>query len=206
MLIWEDKNWPNFTYDNEAILPILEKCIQAVSPLKQLSNMLTIDQRLDWEAAVLLEETLSSAKIEGELFDRDSVRSSIVNKLGISKGNKFHQQSDSMVELLLRAIRFVDPELNHCTIKAWHQLLFPIKPLVTPMTIGEYRNDKMQILSGQYGKQQVHFQAPSINLQQVNDEMSLLKHPEKNKPINITMNKFFILYPFVLINIYTNQF
>lgn len=173
MWIWEDKSWPNFTYDNAVILPVVEKCIQAVSPLKQLSKMLTLDQRLDWEAAVLLDETLSSAKIEGELFDRDSVRSSIVNKLGISKGNKYHQQSDSMVELLLRAIRFVDTELNHETIKAWQQLLFPTKPLVTPMTIGAYRHDKMQILFGRYGKQQIHFQAPGLNPKEVNHEMEL---------------------------------
>ncbi len=121
MRVWENKNWPTFTYDNAAIIPTLEKCIQAVSPLKQLSNMLTLEQRLDWEAAVLLDETLSSAKIEGELFDRDSDRSSIVNKLGISKGSKYHQQSDSMVELLLIAIRFVDNNLSHETTKAWHQ-------------------------------------------------------------------------------------
>jgi len=173
MWVWEDKNWPKFTYDNAVIVPTLEKCIQAVSPLKQLSNMLTIEQRLDWEAAVLLDETLSSAKIEGELFDRDSVRSSIVNKLGISKGSKYHQQSDSMVELLLRAIRFIDNKLNHKTTKAWHQLLFPTKPLITPMTIGEYRNDKMQILSGRYGKQQIHYQAPGKNQEEVSNEMDL---------------------------------
>jgi Fic family protein len=173
MWVWEDKNWTNFTYDNATILPTLEKCIQAVSPLKQLSKMITLEQRLDWEAAVLLNETLSSAKIEGELFDRDSVRSSIVNKLGISQGNKYHQQSDSMVELLLRAIRFVDDQLSHETIKAWHELLFPKQPLVTPMKNGEYRNDKMQILSGRYGKQQVHYQAPGINQKEVNHEMNL---------------------------------
>ncbi|MEY8214611.1 MAG: DUF4172 domain-containing protein [Colwellia sp.] len=173
MWVWEDKNWPKFTYDNSTIVPTLEKCIQAVSPLKQLSKMLTLEQRLDWEAAVLLDETLSSAKIEGELFDRDSVRSSIVNKLGISKGNKYHQQSDSMVELLLRAIRFVDNQLSHETIKAWHQLLFPSQPLVTPMAIGEYRNDKMQILSGRYGKQQIHYLAPGLNQKEVTHEMDL---------------------------------
>ncbi len=176
MWIWEEENWPKFTYDHQAILSTLEKCIQVVSPLKQLSNTLTLEQRLDWEAAVLLDETLSSAKIEGELFDRDSVRSSIVNKLGISKGNKYHQQSDTMVELLLRAIRMVDKQLDHKTIKAWHQLLFPTQPLVTPMTIGEYRHDQMQILSGRYGKQQLHYQAPGVTPQEVKHEMDLFCH------------------------------
>ena len=173
MWIWENKNWPKFSYDESSVIPVLEKCIQAVAPLKQLSEMLTLEQRLDWEAAILLDETLSSAKIEGELFDRDSVRSSIVNKLGIGKGNKFQKQSDSMVELLLRAIRFIDKQLGNNTIKAWHQLLFPTPPLITPMTIGEYRNDTMQILSGRYGKQQVHYLAPGLNQNEVSHEMDL---------------------------------
>ncbi|WP_041737127.1 DUF4172 domain-containing protein [Colwellia psychrerythraea] len=97
MWVWEDKKWPKFIDDNSTIVPRLEKCIQGVSPLKQLRNMLTLEQYLGWEAVVLLNKTLSSAKIKGELFYRDSVRSSIVNKLGISKGNKYPQQSDSMV-------------------------------------------------------------------------------------------------------------
>jgi len=85
MWIWKNKNWPNFIYNSEAIAPVLERCIQAVAPLTELSKLLTTDQRLDWEATILLDETLFSAKIEGELLDRDSVRSSIVNKLGITK-------------------------------------------------------------------------------------------------------------------------
>lgn len=177
MWIWESSNWPNFTYDNASVMPALEKCIQAVLPLKKLSELLTTEQRLDWEASILLDETLASAKIEGENFDRDSVRSSIVNKLGLHVGashkNKFNQQSDSMVELLLRAIRFVDKKIDDNTIKFWHQLLFPVKPLITPMTIDEYRNDEMQILSGKYGKQKLYYLAPSKNIAEVSHEMTL---------------------------------
>ncbi|PKG92887.1 hypothetical protein CXF95_28310 [Paraglaciecola sp. MB-3u-78] len=104
LYIWQNKNWPNFTYDQATVMTRLESCIQAVSPLKQLSAVLSDEQRLDWEAAILLDETLASAKIEGELYDRDSVRSSIVNKLGIGKGSKFNKQSDAMVELLSSAL------------------------------------------------------------------------------------------------------
>ncbi|NRA82349.1 MAG: DUF4172 domain-containing protein [Gammaproteobacteria bacterium] len=93
--IWQQKDWPNFTYDNAIVMPKLESCIQVVSPLKQLAEVLTHEQRLDWEAEILLDGTLASAKIEGELYDRDSVRSSIVNKLG--KGKKIHKQNDAMV-------------------------------------------------------------------------------------------------------------
>lgn len=173
MWIWQLKNWPNFTYDKTIVIPKLESCIQAVSPLKQLSQLLSLEQRLDWEAAILLDETLASAKIEGELYDRDSVRSSIVNKLGIGKGNKFNQQSDAMVELLLSAIRTTEQQVNHGVVKHWHQMLFPVAPIITPMTIGDYRDDTMQIVSGRYGKQLVHFEAPGSANSEVEQEMEL---------------------------------
>ena len=178
--IWQSKNWPNFTYDNEKVIARLESCIQAVSPLKQLSNVLSHDQQLDWEAAILLDETLASGKIEGELYDRDSVRSSIVNKLGIRTGNKFklkfNKKSDAIVELLLSAIRSSDQPITHDVIKHWHQILFPVAPVVTPLTIGDYRNDTMRIISGQYGKQVIHFEAPAKIKSEVEQEMDSFFH------------------------------
>jgi len=176
LYIWQSKNWPNFTYDNKKVMARLESCIQAVSPLKHLSKVLSHDQQLDWEAAILLDETLASGKIEGELYDRDSVRSSIVNKLGIRTGNKFNKQSDAMVELLLSAIRSSDQPITHDVIKQWHHILFPVAPLVTPLTIGDYRNDTMQIISGQYGKQKIHFEAPAKIKSEVEQEMESFFH------------------------------
>jgi len=171
LYIWQQKDWPNFRYDKALVMPKLESCIQVVSPLKQLAKVLTHEQRLDWEAAILLDETLASAKIEGELYDRDSVRSSIVNKLGISKGSKFNKHSDAMVELLLSAIRSTDKQITHDVIKHWHQVLFPVAPIITPISIDDYRNDKMQIVSGRYGKQQIHFEAPGAVKSEVEQEM-----------------------------------
>jgi len=173
LYIWQSKNWPNFSYDSTKVMARLESCIQAVAPLKQLSKVLSHGQQLDWEAAILLDETLASGKIEGELYDRDSVHSSIVNKLGIRSGTKFNKQSDAMVELLLSAIRSSDQPITHDVIKQWHQILFPVAPLVTPLTIGDYRNDTMQIISGQYGKQKIHFEAPAKIKHEVEQEMEL---------------------------------
>jgi Fic family protein len=172
--IWQNPDWPIFTFNEKALLPHLERCIAVVAPLKHLGEALTQEQRLDWEAAILLDETLSSAKIEGELLDRDSVRSSIVNKLGLAAGQaiKFNQHSDTMVELLLRSIRSTDIELNHDVIKDWHQLLFPVQPLITPLIIGDYRNEEMQILSGRYGKQHIHYIAPGDDQAEVTEQMT----------------------------------
>ncbi|MCJ8268837.1 MAG: DUF4172 domain-containing protein, partial [Psychrosphaera sp.] len=169
--IWQQSDWPNFSYDEKAVMPALERCIQMVAPLKKVATVLTEHQRLDWEAAILLDETLSSAKIEGELFDRDSVRSSIIRKLGLGVGIKFDKHCDGAVELLLRSIRSVDRTITPDVLKSWHQLLFPEQPLITPMTIGDYRDEQMQILSGRYGKQTIHYVAPGDDRQDVSGQM-----------------------------------
>jgi len=203
MWIWQHQSWPSFRYDKALVLPKLESCVQAVSPLKQLSAMLSVEQRLDWEAAILLDETLSSAKLEGEHYDRDSVRSSIVNKLGIGKGKKFNQQSDAMVELLLSAIRSSSKPVAHDVVKSWHHTLFSTAPIVTPLIIGDYRNDEMQIISGCYGKQTVHFQAPHDNHSDVSEEMDVFfnwlnNHDEESAFVRAAIAKFWFvtIHPF----------
>ena len=45
----------------------LKSCVRAVSLLKQLSSMLTVEQQLGWEATILLDEKLASAKINDRL-------------------------------------------------------------------------------------------------------------------------------------------
>lgn len=174
MWIWQGKQWPKFSYQQDKVLSRVEACAQAVAPLVELAKVLDDEQRLDWEAAILLDETLASAKIEDELYDRESVRSSIVDKLGISSERvKFNgdQHSDAFVELLLLAIRSSQQPLELQSLLNWHQILFPVTPLVSPMRIGQYRDGVMQIISGRYGKQTVHYQAPGENEQQVEAEL-----------------------------------
>jgi Fic family protein len=53
----------------------------------------------------------------------------------------------------------------------WHDKIFYEKPILATMLIGEYRNETMQILSGAFGKQIVHFEAPCDNQLCVKKEM-----------------------------------
>ncbi len=49
--------------------------------------------------------------------------------------------------------------------------MFIEKLRLADLTVGEYRNDRMQIVSGSYGKQIVDFEAPCRSLNEVNQEM-----------------------------------
>lgn len=171
MWVWERPDWPRFHYDAAQILPHLEHCVQHIAPLKDLAGSLELEQRLDWESAVLLDETLATAQIEGESLDRDSVRSSIANKLGIGTVTRFDRSTDGLVEILLQAIRANQQPLTHIQLKTWHQMMFPVPTLLGNFTIGDYRNESVQVQSGRYGKETIHFKAPGETRETVHAEM-----------------------------------
>ncbi|MCF6345554.1 MAG: DUF4172 domain-containing protein [Thiomicrorhabdus sp.] len=81
--IWQQVDWPNFSYQLARVLPELEAVLRVVAPLSLLASELEENRRLNLELLVLFNETLATAKIEGEILDRESVRSSIATRLGL---------------------------------------------------------------------------------------------------------------------------
>lgn len=53
----------------------------------------------------------------------------------------------------------------------WPQLMFPVQPIIGEFTVGEYRNEAMQVQSGRYGKVKVHFIAPDTTRAEVTAQM-----------------------------------
>lgn len=203
MWIWEQKDWPNFEYDLRLIMPYLEQTVRVVSPLVSLAKQLEQDKSLRFETHILLDEVLSTAKIEGEILDRESVRSSIANRLGIGKISYLSKSSQAFVDVLLESIRTSKQPLAESDLFKWHQMLFIEKPLLHDMNIGCYRTESMQVVSGRYGKQQVHFEAPCKSDNCVKSEMEGLfgyinKEHEGSHYIKAAIAKFWFvtIHPF----------
>jgi Fic family protein len=159
--IWESSNWPNFTVDNERVIPHLTDAIRAVSPLVELSRRLTDAQRTNFECQVALDETLSTSFIEKEVLDRNSVRSSIARHLGLPNAKVGGERYETFTQVYFESIRTAQHNLTSETLKAWHEMLFIEKPVLKEITIGDYRNDEMSVVSGHFGRKEVvHFKAP----------------------------------------------
>ena len=173
MWIWQKNNWPNFNYDAQAILPVLEQTVQAVSPLCVLAKTLSLDKQLQLESQILLEEALASAKIEGEILDRESVRSSIANRLGIGHAKKYCRSDAAFIDILLESIRSIKKPLSEKQLLKWHSMMFLEQPIIYDMIIGNYRKDEMSVISGRFGKQTVHFKAPCADNLCVKEQMHL---------------------------------
>lgn len=171
--IWKASNWPNFTVDNERVMAHLSDAIRAVSPLVELARRLTAAQRASFESQIVLDETLSTSFIEKEVLDRDSVRSSIARHLGLPNAKVGDKRYETFTQVYFESIRTAQKRLASETLKAWHEMLFIEKPVLKEITIGDYRNDEMSVVSGHFGcKEVIHFKAPCADRICVQEEMN----------------------------------
>ncbi|WXU00202.1 MAG: hypothetical protein Ctma_0913 [Catillopecten margaritatus gill symbiont] len=206
MWIWQQNNWPNFKYNTEIILPILSDVMRHTAPLTLLANELDREKKLTLESKLLLDEALSSASIEGEFLDRDSVKSSIANRLGVgkvAKAGKMSKNAEAFIDVLLESIRSASTPLTKANLCQWHRTLFFEKPLLNDLVIGNYRNTKMQVISGKHGIEKVHFEAPCPDYACIENEMNnflnwLKTDNINNEYIKAAIAKFYFitLHPF----------
>jgi len=121
---------------------------------------------------LMLSEAIKTSAIEGEILDRDSVRSSLL--LLISSDTLPHnmdQKSAGAASLLVDVRKNWGLPLTDDLLGKWQSMAVPEQRYVAILR-GTYRNDPspMQIVSGSYGREKVHFEAPPAA--RVPDEMT----------------------------------
>jgi Fic family protein len=172
--IWERKNWFDFKYDEAALLKPLS--LLRVSQGKLLGRAASLDIKLETEAqgAILVEEAVRTAEIEGQKFNRDVVRSSVAVRLGLPRGVGTQDRNvDGLVDVLLDAVRFHEKPLTLERLNGWQAALFPSGYSgLRKIAVGKLRGrEPMQIVSGPLGKEKVHFEA--LPKERLDEEMRL---------------------------------
>lgn len=160
--IWERKNWFDFKYNDSALLGPLSRL--RVLQGKLLGRAAFLDVKLEAEAqgAILVEEAIRTAEIEGQKLKREAVRSSVAIRLGLPNGVSIHDRNvDGLVDILLDAVRFYDKPLTLERLNGWQSALFPSSYSdLRKIVVGRLRGrEPMQIVSGPLGKEKVHFEA-----------------------------------------------
>lgn len=170
-------NWPKFKWDSEELMPLLANVRNAQGELAGRMQSLGFELKNEALLESLSEEVIKSSEIEGEILDREQVRSSVARRLGmeISGLVESDRNVDGVVEMLLDATQKFDNELTEDRLFGWHSSLFPSgRSGMYKIVVGQWRNDSsgpMQVVSGAMGKEKVHFEAPSSKL--VPKEMKL---------------------------------
>ncbi len=116
-----------------------------------------MELRIEW----LVGEAVETSAIEGEILDRDSVRSSIRRHFGLTADRRTASSAESGVaEMMVELYNGFDQPLSHETLWGWHRVLMRDHRELT--VIGGYRGhpDAMQVVSGPVGRPRVHYEAP----------------------------------------------
>lgn len=173
--IHELSDWPKFYWQDNTLASQL-----AVVRLREgrlIGRMESLGFQLREESVLrtLTEETIKSSEIEGELLDKDQVRSSLARRLGMDVAGmvKADRAVEGVVEMMLDATQNYSQPLTEERLFSWHAALFPTgRNGMTPINVGAWREDEsgpMQVVSGPVGREQVHYQAPDARL--LPDEM-----------------------------------
>jgi Fic family protein len=166
MYIWSRKEWPTFTWDNDALASLLAHVSREQGRLLGKMEGLGFDLRDEAHLQTLTEEVVKSSEIEGETLEREQVRSSIARQLGMDVAGlvRSDRNIDGIVEMMLDATGNYAAPLTEDRLFDWHAALFPTgRSGMHKILVGQWRNDSggpMQVVSGAIGRQKVHYEAP----------------------------------------------
>jgi len=170
--IWQQPGWPDFHYEKsgfeERELEFRMNSERLAGRVEALPRAYQDDATID----LLLSEAITTSAIEGENLDRDSVRSSLLSMITSDVlPNNSDQKAAGAAMLLVDVRGKWQASLTQELLGQWQSMAIP-EQRYTSVLRGAYRNDPspMQIVSGPYGREKVHYEAPPAD--QVPDEMA----------------------------------
>jgi Fic family protein len=188
MYIHQRPAWPGFFWDAHYVSPLLARVRNQQGRL--LGRIADWGFELKEEASLesIVSDVLTSSEIEGEMLPADQVRSSVARKLGLEYAGlvPVSRDVDGVVDMLLDATQNYEQALTHERLYGWQAALFPTgRSGLSKVQTGQYRKhgpeSPMQVISGGFGRERVHFQAPAS--ERVLGEMSaFLKYINEEAP------------------------
>ena len=162
--IWQHPDYPNFNYDKSQLLELISQIDYHRGILDGMTKLFNQDDIRKIQIDVLTDEAINTSLIEGEVFKRESVRSSFRKKLDKdfdALSDKYSTKAtDNLVEIL------IDCSLNKnlLTIErlhGWHNCLFENNyTKLTKINVASFRkDDDMEVISGAIGFEKVHYKA-----------------------------------------------
>ena len=168
VFIHQHEDWPNFTWDARQVEGLLADASLLLG--KFLGRLSSIGFDLQNEAAceMVSEEIQNSAAIEGEMLNRDDVRSSVARRMDIALlGAKetVPRDVEARADMMLDATRNWESPVTKERLCAWHAALFPTGYSgLSRISVGEFCDDAegpMRVVSRHGMLERVHFVAPA---------------------------------------------
>jgi Fic family protein len=175
MYIYDRKEWPKFSWDEARLAPLLIDVRHQQGRLLGRMEALGFTSREEAVLRTLTQDVIKTSEIEGEKLDADQVRSSIARRMGLDIGAlpQIDRNVEGIVDVMLDATRNHDSPLTKQRLFDWHSALFPTgRSGLQRINVGRWRTEAsgpMQVISGPYGREKIHFEAPTF--ERLEDDM-----------------------------------
>src|SRR3546814_2077566 len=174
--IHELADWPGLRWSGDQLAQPLAAVRHRQGRLIGHMEALGFPLRAEAVLQALTEDVIKSSEIEGEILDREQVRSSIARRLGMDIGGlvEADRNVEGVVEMMLDATQNYAQPLTAERLFDWHAALFPTgRSGMSRITVGAWRTAEagpMQVVSGPIGRERVHYEAPTS--ERLDEEMS----------------------------------
>lgn len=157
---WQLHDWPKFTFDDSVLDSLCMDFALETGELKGLVDSLSTEIQQETILQFMISEAIKTSEIEGEFFSRQDVLSSIKKNLGFGDFGQIRDKNAQGIGNLMVTVRnSYSEKLTESSIKQWHAILMEYSKRIIP---GQYRtgNEPMQIVSGSFSNEVIHFEAP----------------------------------------------
>ncbi|NDF59823.1 MAG: DUF4172 domain-containing protein, partial [Crocinitomicaceae bacterium] len=166
MYIHERQNWTNFFWDNDKLSLKLSNIRHLQGRLLGRMESLGFEliERATLESLIL--DVVDTSRIEGEFLNPELVRSSIARRLGVENVDflKTPRNIDGIADVILDATQNFEKPLTEKRLLGWYNSLFQsgFSGHIS-IDVAKYRSGGMKVISGNFGKEKVHFVAPTAD-------------------------------------------
>jgi len=200
--IHQRENWTDFRWNKEKISSILGNIRHLQGRLLGRMESLGFSMLEQTKLVALTLDVIDTSKIEGEFLDPEKVRSSIAQKLGIENvdNERIERNIEGVVDMLLDATQNFNQPLTKERLCGWHNSLFQTGfSGYSKIDVAKYRNVEMNVVSGAFGREKVHFEAVAAEF--VEQEMEkFLSWFNQNSDVDLVIKAFVAHFWFVTIH------
>jgi Fic family protein len=173
--IWQHQEYPNFKYNKSKLTELISQIDYSRGILDGVSKLFSEEDIINIEIETLTDEAINTSLIEGEVFKRESVRSSFSKKLDKEFDGRYDKYStratDNLVEILIDS-NLNKNDLNLERLHGWHNCLFEHTQYskLNRIDIAKFRSHSdMEVVSGAIGHEKVHYKA--VPLESLDSDM-----------------------------------
>lgn len=173
---WQHKDWPNFTYNSDDLIEIIDAYKKKAYGFQGRLNQLNEASQAEAHINLMVEEAINTSAIEGENLNREEVRSSVARFLGISltKQKGYFPKEDGISEMLINVRESIGGNLSKEKICHWHKSVLHGSEghYSKPIKKGEYRDTHVEIVKDDnYGNVETIFEGPGETREEVTAQM-----------------------------------